>query len=145
MSETTSDAPGPNLIDKDLSTEMHESYLQYAMSVIKSRALPDIRDGLKPSQRRVLFTMHQLGIRPNAQRVKSARVVGECMGKFHPHGDSAIYAMLVRMAQPFASRYQLVDPKGNFGSMSDPTPAAMRYTECRMAQAAVDMVADIDR
>lgn len=139
------DAPAPQVVDKDLSTEMHESYLQYAMSVIKSRALPDIRDGLKPSQRRVLFTMHGLGIGPRSQRVKSARVVGECMGKYHPHGDSAIYATLVRMAQWFASRYVLVDPKGNFGSLSDPTPAAMRYTECRMAQAAVDMVADIDR
>jgi DNA gyrase subunit A len=148
MTETHSDSPGAppqGVIDRDLSTEMHESYLQYAMSVIKSRALPDIRDGLKPSQRRVLYAMHQLGIGPRAQRVKSARVVGDCMGRFHPHGDSAIYATLVRMAQPFASRYALVDPKGNFGSMSDPTPAAMRYTECRMAQAAVDMVADIDR
>ncbi len=146
MSETHSDdAPAPQVVDKDLSTEMHESYLQYAMSVIKSRALPDIRDGLKPSQRRVLFTMQGLGIGPRSQRVKSARVVGECMGRYHPHGDSAIYATLVRMAQPFASRYVLVDPKGNFGSLSDPTPAAMRYTECRMAQAAVDMVADIER
>lgn len=147
MSDTQSDAPGAHqhVVDKDLSTEMHESYLQYAMSVIKSRALPDIRDGLKPSQRRVLFTMQGLGIGPRSQRMKSARVVGECMGKFHPHGDSAIYATLVRMAQPFASRYVMVDPKGNFGSLSDPSPAAMRYTECRMAQAAVDMVADIDR
>ncbi|MBX3471634.1 MAG: DNA gyrase subunit A [Planctomycetes bacterium] len=145
MSDTPSDAPAHNVVDKDLSTEMHESYLQYAMSVIKSRALPDIRDGLKPSQRRVLYTMQGLGIGPRSQRMKSARVVGECMGKYHPHGDQAIYATLVRMAQPFATRYQLVDPKGNFGSISDPTPAAMRYTECRMAQAAVDMVADIDR
>lgn len=146
MSESQGDdAPASQVVDKDLSTEMHESYLQYAMSVIKSRALPDIRDGLKPSQRRVLFTMQGLGIGPRSQRVKSARVVGECMGRYHPHGDSAIYATLVRMAQPFASRYVLVDPKGNFGSLSDPTPAAMRYTECRMAQAAVDMVADIDR
>ncbi len=131
--------------DRELSDEMHESYMQYAMSVIKSRALPDIRDGLKPSQRRVLYTMHSLNLTPRAQRVKSARVVGECMGRFHPHGDSAIYMTLVRMAQDFASRYVLVDKKGNFGSISEPSPAAMRYTECRMATAAVDMVADIDR
>jgi DNA gyrase subunit A len=124
--------------------EMHHSYMQYAMSVIKSRALPDVRDGLKPSQRRVLYTMaHDLHLLPNRQRVKSARVVGEAMGKYHPHGDSAIYMTLVRMAQDFASRYLLVDKKGNFGSVLDPMPAAMRYTECRMAPVAVDMVADI--
>jgi len=135
----------PSLRDRAISDEMHESYMQYAMSVIKSRALPDIRDGLKPSQRRVLFTMHDMNLGPRAQRVKSARVVGDCMGRFHPHGDQAIYATLVRMAQPFASRYVLVDKKGNFGSIADPSPAAMRYTECRMAAAAADMVADIER
>ena len=134
-----------SIVDRPISDEMRDSYMQYAMSVIKSRALPDVRDGLKPSQRRVLYTMaNDLSLLPNRARVKSARVVGDCMGKYHPHGDSAIYGTLVRMAQPFASRYVLVDRKGNFGSVVDPTPAAMRYTECRMAAAAVDMVADLD-
>jgi DNA gyrase subunit A len=136
---------GPEIVDKAISEEMHESYMQYAMSVIKSRALPDVRDGLKPSQRRVLYTMHDMNLGPRAGRVKSARVVGDCMGRFHPHGDQAIYATLVRMAQDFSSRYVLVDKKGNFGTVVDPSPAAMRYTECRMAPAAADMVADIDR
>jgi DNA gyrase subunit A len=137
-------SPDGSVLLRNVSEEMHHSYMQYAMSVIKSRALPDVRDGLKPSQRRVLYTMaHDLNLAPNRQRVKSARVVGEAMGKYHPHGDSAIYMTLVRMAQGFASRYTMVDPKGNFGSIVDPQPAAMRYTECRMAHPAMDMVADI--
>ncbi|RMG14166.1 MAG: DNA gyrase subunit A [Planctomycetota bacterium] len=136
---------GSSIRLKNVSEEMHHSYMQYAMSVIKSRALPDVRDGLKPSQRRVLYTMaSDLNLLPTRQRVKSARVVGEAMGKYHPHGDSAIYMTLVRMAQDFASRYVLVDKKGNFGSITDPQPAAMRYTECRMAWGAVHMVADIN-
>jgi len=134
-----------SVVDRPLGDEMKQSYMQYAMSVIKSRALPDARDGLKPSQRRVLYTMaNDLNLMPNRQRLKSARVVGDTMGRYHPHGDSAIYGTLVRLAQNFASRYLLVDPKGNFGSISGASPAAMRYTECRMAPAAVDMVADID-
>mgnify|MGYP001160173935 CR=1 FL=1 len=139
------DSSRQSVVDRPISDEMRDSYMQYAMSVIKSRALPDVRDGLKPSQRRVLYTMsHDLSLTPNRQRVKSARVVGDAMGRYHPHGDSAIYGTLVRMAQDFSSRYVLVDKKGNFGSIADPTPAAMRYTECRMAPAAVDMVADLD-
>ena len=134
-----------HVVDRPISDEMKDSYMQYAMSVIKSRALPDVRDGLKPSQRRVLYTMsHDLSLLPNRQRVKSARVVGDAMGRYHPHGDAAIYGTLVRMAQDFSSRYVMVDKKGNFGSIADPTPAAMRYTECRMAPAAVDMVDDLD-
>lgn len=132
--------------DMTIDEEMRRSYMQYAMSVITSRALPDIRDGLKPSQRRVIFAMQQLRLgTPGAKRVKSARVVGETMGRYHPHGDQSIYMTLVRMAQPFASRYTMVDPKGNFGSVANPSPAAMRYTECRMARPAADMVADIDQ
>jgi DNA gyrase subunit A len=134
-----------SVVDRPISDEMADSYMQYAMSVIKSRALPDVRDGLKPSQRRVLYDMaHDLSLHPNKQRMKSARVVGDTMGRYHPHGDSAIYMTLVRMAQAFASRYLMVDPKGNFGSVINPSPAAMRYTECRMARAASDMVADLD-
>jgi len=135
-----------SVVDRALSAEMQDSYMQYAMSVIKSRALPDVRDGMKPSQRRVIYAMaHNLNLLPSKQRVKSARVVGETMGRYHPHGDSAIYMTLVRLAQDFASRYVLIDRKGNFGSIAMPSPAAMRYTECRMAPAAVDMVADIDQ
>ncbi len=133
------------LEERDISEEMKSSYMQYAMSVIKSRALPDIRDGLKPSQRRVIYAMHELNLGPRSKRVKSAKVVGDTMGNYHPHGDQAIYMTLVRMAQPFAARYVFVDPKGNWGSIGDPSPAAYRYTECRMAQAAADMVADIDQ
>ena len=134
-----------SVVDRSISDEMADSYMQYAMSVIKARALPDVRDGLKPSQRRVLYNMaHDLSLQPGKQRMKSARVVGDTMGRYHPHGDSAIYMTLVRMAQSFASRYLMVDPKGNFGSVINPSPAAMRYTECRMARAASDMVADLE-
>ncbi len=140
----TTNGDHDRLEERDISEEMRSSYMQYAMSVIKSRALPDIRDGLKPSQRRVIYAMHQLNLGPRSKRVKSAKVIGDTMGNYHPHGDSAIYMTLVRMAQPFASRYTFVDPKGNFGSIADPSPAAYRYTECRMAAAAADMVADID-
>ncbi|MGZ4478706.1 MAG: DNA gyrase/topoisomerase IV subunit A [Nocardioidaceae bacterium] len=131
------------IVDVDVSDEMQGSFLEYAYSVIYSRALPDARDGLKPVHRRILFQMADMGLRPDRGHVKSARVVGEVMGKLHPHGDGAIYDALVRMAQPFAMRVPLVDGHGNFGSPDDP-PAAMRYTECRMAPAALAMTTSID-
>ncbi|HZU99167.1 MAG TPA: DNA gyrase subunit A [Planctomycetota bacterium] len=143
-----SDAPnnGSSLIlDKPIDEEMRTSYVNYAMSVIVSRALPDVRDGLKPSQRRVIYTLNELNLSPRAAHKKSARVVGDCMGKYHPHGDDPIYGTLVRLAQPFSSRITLADGQGNWGGIDGSTPAAMRYTEVRMAQAAVDMVEDIDR
>ena len=114
---------------------MRSSYLDYAMSVIVGRALPDVRDGLKPVHRRVLYAMHDLGLQPNRPYRKSAFIVGEVMGKYHPHGDSAIYDTLARMAQDFSLRYPLVDGQGNFGSIDDDPPAAMRYTEARLGQA----------
>jgi DNA gyrase subunit A len=132
-----------NIVDIDVGDEMRTSYLEYAYSVIYSRALPDARDGLKPVQRRILYAMHDMGLRPDRGHVKSSRVVGEVMGRFHPHGDTAIYDALVRMAQPWSMRLPTVDGHGNFGSPDDP-PAAMRYTECRMAPAATAMVGDID-
>jgi DNA gyrase subunit A len=131
------------IVDIDVGDEMRASYLEYAYSVIYARALPDARDGLKPVQRRILYAMHDMGLRPDRGHVKSSRVVGEVMGRFHPHGDSAIYDALVRMAQPWSMRVPTVDGHGNFGSPDDP-PAAMRYTECRMAPAAVAMTATID-
>jgi DNA gyrase subunit A len=131
------------ILDTDIKQEMEASYLEYAYSVIYSRALPDARDGLKPVQRRILYTMNDMGVRPDRGHVKSARVVGEVMGRLHPHGDGAIYDALVRMAQPWAMRLPTVDGHGNFGSPDDP-PAAMRYTECRMAPSAVAMTASID-
>jgi len=131
------------IIDVDVSSEMQASFLEYAYSVIYSRALPDARDGLKPVQRRILFQMGQMGLRPERGHVKSARVVGEVMGRLHPHGDSAIYDALVRMAQPFSLRLPMIDGHGNFGSPDD-GPAAMRYTEARLATAAMSMTATID-
>jgi DNA gyrase subunit A len=132
-----------HILDVDVRDEMRTSYLEYAYSVIYSRALPDARDGLKPVQRRILYTMQDMGVRPDRGHVKSARVVGEVMGRLHPHGDGAIYDALVRMVQPWAMRLPTVDGHGNFGSPDDP-PAAMRYSECRMSAAAVPMTADID-
>ena len=132
-----------HILDIDIGEEMRNSFLEYSYSVIYSRALPDARDGLKPVQRRILYTMNDMGLRPDRGHVKSARVVGEVMGRLHPHGDSAIYDALVRMTQPFAMRVPTVDGHGNFGSPDD-SPAAMRYTECRMAPSAVAMTADID-
>ena len=126
------------IVDIDVSAEMRTSFLEYAYSVIYSRALPDARDGLKPVQRRILYSMDEMGIRPDRGHVKCARVVGEVMGKYHPHGDTAIYDALVRMAQPWSMRLPLIDGHGNFGSLDD-GPAAMRYTECRMAPAALPM------
>ena len=131
------------IIDIDVSREMRGSFLEYAYSVIYSRALPDARDGLKPVQRRILYQMNEMGLRPEKGHVKSARVVGEVMGRLHPHGDGAIYDALVRMAQPFSLRIPLIDGQGNFGSLDD-GPAAMRYTECRLAPTALGLTASID-
>ena len=140
----TTEAPGHGrIVDVDVSEEMRGSFLEYAYSVIYARALPDARDGLKPVQRRILFQMAQMGLRPDRGHVKSARVVGEVMGRLHPHGDSAIYDALVRMAQPFTLRLPMVDGHGNFGSLDD-GPAAMRYTEARLASPAMDMTAGLD-
>jgi DNA gyrase subunit A len=134
-----------NIVDIDVTDEMRGSYLEYAYSVIYSRALPDARDGLKPVQRRILFQMNEMGLRPDRGHVKCARVVGDVMGRLHPHGDSAIYDALVRLAQPWAMRLPLVDGHGNFGSLGgDNSAAAMRYTECRPTQAAMAMVESID-
>ncbi len=134
-----------NIVDIDVAEEMRGSFLEYAYSVIYQRALPDARDGLKPVQRRILYQMNEMGLRPDRPHVKCARVVGEVMGRLHPHGDSAIYDALARMAQPWAMRVPLVDGHGNFGSMGgDDLPAAMRYTEARLAAAAMEMVASID-
>ena len=134
-----------NIVDIDVAEEMRGSYLEYAYSVIYSRALPDARDGLKPVQRRILYQMNEMGLRPDRSHVKCARVVGEVMGRLHPHGDSAIYDALARMAQPWAMRLPLVDGHGNFGSLGgDDAPAAMRYTEARLTAAAMEMVASID-
>ncbi len=129
---------------RELEEEMRSSFLDYAMSVIVSRALPDARDGLKPVHRRVLYAMHDLGLQPTRPRIKCARVVGDTMGKFHPHGDQAIYDALVRMAQPFSLRYPLVDPQGNFGNIDGYPAAAARYTECRLAAMATELLRDID-
>src|SRR5689334_16557175 len=132
-----------HIVDIDVGDEMRSSFLEYAYSVIYSRALPDARDGLKPVQRRILYSMHDMGLRPDRGHVKSSRVVGETMGRFHPHGDTAIYDALVRQAQSWSLRLPTIDGHGNFGSPDDP-PAAMRYTECRMAPAAMAMTATID-
>ena len=128
-----------------LEQEMKRSFLDYAMSVIVGRALPDVRDGLKPVHRRVLYAMHELNNVWNRPYLKSARVVGDVMGKYHPHGDSAIYDTVVRMAQDFSLRYTLVDGQGNFGSVDGDPPAAMRYTEIRLRKIASEMVVDIEK
>jgi DNA gyrase subunit A len=129
----------------DINEEMRSSYLDYAMSVIVSRALPDARDGLKPVHRRILYAMYDMGIRPNSPHRKSARIVGEVLGKYHPHGDSSVYDAMVRMAQDFSMRYMLVDGQGNFGSIDGDSAAAMRYTEARLAAIAIELLEDIDK
>jgi DNA gyrase subunit A len=134
-----------NLIPINIEDEMKRSYLDYAMSVIVGRALPDVRDGLKPVHRRILYMMHEMGLHFNRPTKKAARVVGDVMGKLHPHGDSAIYDALVRMAQPFSMRYPLIDGQGNFGSVDGDPPAAMRYTEARLARIAAELLEDIDK
>src|SRR6201996_7978417 len=136
---------GGNIEPRGLEEEMRSSYLDYAMSVIVGRALPDVRDGLKPVHRRALFSMHENGLQPNRPFVKAARIVGDVMGKYHPHGDSAIYDTLVRMAQDFSLRYPLVDGQGNFVSIDDDPAAAMRYTEARLTRIAQELLRDLDQ
>jgi DNA gyrase subunit A len=133
-----------NLVPINIEDEMRRSYLDYSMSVIIGRALPDARDGLKPVHRRILYTMHEMGLQSNKKYTKCAKVVGQAMGVYHPHGDSAIYDALVRMAQPFSMRYPLVDGQGNFGSVDGDPPAAMRYTECRLEKISSELLADIE-
>src|SRR5713226_4245961 len=140
MEKDSSNHPIPINIEQ----EMRQSYMDYAMSVIIGRALPDVRDGLKPVHRRVLYAMSEMGLEYNKKYTKCAKVVGQAMGVYHPHGDSAIYDTLVRMAQPFSLRYPLIDGQGNFGSVDGDPPAAMRYTECRMDRIAGELLADID-
>ncbi|MHC4608904.1 MAG: DNA gyrase subunit A, partial [Planctomycetota bacterium] len=138
-----SDVSQERIEDLPIISEMQDSYLTYAMSVIMSRALPDGRDGLKPSQRRILVAMNDLNLGPRAAHRKCATIVGECMGKYHPHGDQAIYPTLVRMGQGWNMRIPLIDAQGNFGSMDGDPPAAMRYTEARMRAVTTEMLADI--
>ncbi len=138
-------AEGEKLIPINIEDEMKSAYIDYSMSVIVSRALPDVRDGLKPVHRRVLFGMHELGVRSTSAHKKSARIVGEVLGKYHPHGDTSVYDTMVRMAQEWSLRYMLVDGQGNFGSVDGDSPAAMRYTEARMRKIADEMLADIDK
>ncbi|MEK9208210.1 MAG: DNA gyrase subunit A, partial [Patescibacteria group bacterium] len=133
------------LQNTEITVEMKKAYLDYAMSVIVSRALPDVRDGLKPVHRRILFAMHELGLKHTSKYSKSAKIVGEVMGKYHPHGDLPIYDALVRLAQDFSMRYPLIDGQGNFGSMDGDPPAAMRYTEARMAGITDEMLLDIEK
>ena len=134
-----------NRLPVNIEDEVRQSFMDYAMSVIIARALPDARDGLKPVHRRVLYAMYDLGNDWNRAYKKSARVVGDVIGKYHPHGNEAIYDTLVRMAQPFSLRYPLVDGQGNFGSVDGDPPAAMRYTEIRMARIASELLADLDK
>ncbi|MGK0294149.1 MAG: DNA gyrase subunit A, partial [Ulvibacter sp.] len=138
-------AEGEKVIPINIEDEMKSAYIDYSMSVIVSRALPDVRDGMKPVHRRVLFGMHELGIRATGAHKKSARIVGEVLGKYHPHGDTSVYDAMVRMAQEWSLRYMLVDGQGNFGSVDGDSPAAMRYTEARMQKISEDMLADIDK
>ena len=135
---------GGNIEPRGLEEEMRSSYLDYAMSVIVGRALPDVRDGLKPVHRRILYSMYDSGLQPGRPHRKCANVVGGVMGNYHPHGDSAIYDALVRLGQDFAMRYPLIDPQGNFGSIDNDSPAAMRYTEARLSRLATEMLRDID-
>src|SRR5213075_107674 len=143
--------PGPggpgaaNIQPINIEEEMRRSYLDYSMSVIIGRALPDVRDGLKPVHRRILYHMHDMGLLHNRKYVKCAKVVGETMGKYHPHGDAALYDAMVRMAQPFSLRYPLIDGQGNFGSVDGDPPAAYRYTEARLTRIAEELLQDIDK
>src|SRR5690554_619087 len=136
---------GEKLIPINIEDEMKSAYIDYSMSVIVSRALPDVRDGLKPVHRRVLFGMHDLGITSNRPHKKSARIVGEVLGKYHPHGDKSVYDSIVRMAQEWSMRYKMIDGQGNFGSQNGDGPAAMRYTEVRLQRIAESMLMDIDK
>ena len=145
MSETHPESSGERIQDLDIARELKQSYLRYAMSVIVDRALPDVRDGLKPSQRRILVAMNDLNLNPSRKTLKCAKVVGETMGNYHPHGDQAIYPTLVRMAQPFNMGVKLIQGQGNFGNIDGDSPASMRYTECKMTHAAMDLLADLDK
>src|SRR4030066_2046031 len=138
-------AEGEKIIRINIEEEMKSAYIDYSMSLIVSRALPDVRDGLKPVHRRVLYGMQDLGVFSNRPYKKSARIVGEVLGKYHPHGDSSVYDTMVRMAQPWSLRYPLVDGPGNYGSVDGDSPAATRYTESRMARIAEEMLADINK
>lgn len=138
-------AEGERIIPINIEDEMKTAYIDYSMSVIVSRALPDVRDGLKPVHRRVLYGMLDLGVLSNRAHKKSARIVGEVLGKYHPHGDSSVYDTMVRMAQHWSLRYPLVDGQGNFGSVDGDSPAAMRYTEARLRKIAEEMLADLDK
>src|SRR6056297_2218000 len=133
------------IVSSEVTSEMKKSYLDYAMSVIVSRAIPSIEDGLKPVQRRILYAMNQMGLKHNTSTKKSARVVGDVIGKFHPHGDSAVYEAMVRMAQDFSLRYPLVFGQGNFGSVDGDPPAAMRYTEAKLRSISQESLQDIDK
>src|SRR6202521_3209126 len=133
------------MLPVNIEDEMRRSYLDYSMSVIIGRALPDVRDGLKPVHRRVLYAMQEMGLQYNKKFTKCAKVVGQAMGQYHPHGDSAIYDTLVRLAQDFSLRYPLIDGQGNFGSVDNDPPAAMRYTECRLQRIAGSLMEDIDK
>ncbi|HLR91436.1 MAG TPA: DNA gyrase subunit A, partial [Atopostipes sp.] len=139
------EADGEKIIKVNIEDQMKSSYIDYSMSVIVSRALPDVRDGLKPVHRRVLYGMQGLGVYSNRPYKKSARIVGEVLGKYHPHGDSSVYDTMVRMAQPWSLRYQLVDGQGNFGSVDGDSPAAMRYTEARLKKISEEMLSDLDK
>lgn len=145
MTDSPPSAPLSDILPVTIEDEMRQSYLAYAMSVIVSRALPDVRDGLKPVHRRILYAMKESGYVSTAAYRKSARIVGDVMGKYHPHGDSAIYDAMVRMAQDFSMRLPLIDGQGNFGSMDGDSAAAMRYTEARLDKAAETMLEDIDK
>jgi len=136
---------GERIVPVNIETQMKGAYIDYAMSVIVSRALPDVRDGLKPVHRRVLYGMLDLGVLSNRSYKKSARIVGEVLGKYHPHGDTSVYDAMVRMAQEWSLRYPLVDGQGNFGSIDGDSPAAMRYTEVRLRKLAEEILADIDK
>src|SRR3954470_20903037 len=138
-------ADGEKIIQINIEDEMKTAYIDYSMSVIVSRALPDVRDGLKPVHRRVLFGMLDLGVLSNRPYKKSARIVGEVLGKYHPHGDTSVYDAMVRMAQDWSLRYPMVDGQGNYGSMDGDPPAAMRYTEARLKKIAEEMLSDIDK
>ncbi|HPB17320.1 MAG TPA: DNA gyrase subunit A, partial [Clostridia bacterium] len=133
------------IIPVDIEEQMRKAFIEYAMSVIADRALPDVRDGFKPVHRRILYAMHSLGFYPEKSHRKCAATVGEVLGKFHPHGDAAVYDAMVRMAQDFSLRYPLIDGHGNFGSRDGDPPAAMRYTESRLTKIAVEMLADINK
>src|SRR6201996_9770279 len=142
MSETT--PPADRIEDLQIEQELQDSYLTYAMSTIMDRALPDVRDGLKPSQRRILVAMNDLGLGARAKHIKCAKIAGDTSGNYHPHGESVIYPTLVRMAQDWSMRHPLVDGQGNFGSTDGDPPAAMRYTEARMTGPAMELLADLE-